>query len=310
MSIRLRFYNFIIPKRTIDKKYKGGLNSFKINCPNRTFEEDNDLVSLGFMNPMDVKWFCHVLKKNGLQYNGKTSVDFVVTNSMFGNLWDVKWLDRDINYCWLKGKFPTHTNTFIPKFKKHKVFEEKSEIAMWWNNLNDAWKNILYYNHIITGEDKIKNLHNKFSFGYTIEYIGNITLDDIQKIFDIEEIWANASNCDDLARLGDLYPIKNLKRLKSLTLRSTDLTSLKGIEYLEKLEFIEIGGQFSDIDLISKLYNLKTVNLHSPFINSIKPLNGLNLTWLNINNGKIPDPNEFVEFEIQHPKCAIYKSFH
>ena len=309
MSIRLQFYNFIIPKEFISKKYLGGYKNFSKSCPNNTFQEDNELVSISFMNPADVDWFCGELAQNGLDYSNNHSNDFVVTNSVFGNLWDVDWLARDAYHCWYKGVLPTHTNNFSPTFKEHKILNETIEDCVWWNKLTDSWKNILFQNYTINGPDKSKRLHNLFSFGYNLKYIGEIYEEDISKILALEEIWVNAILSKDLGDLDDLKPLNKFKKLKSLTLKNTCLKHLDGIEKLCELEYIEIGGTFSDIENLRNLKRLKTLNLHSKEITTIKPLFSLlNLTWLNINNGRIQNECEFDEYKKINPICSIYKS--
>jgi Leucine-rich repeat (LRR) protein len=309
MSIQLQFYNLIIPKELISKKYSGGYKNFSKNYPNNTFQEDNELVSFSFMNQDDVDWFCSELAQNGLDYSNNRSNDFVVTEFVFGNLWDVDWLERDSHHCWYKGVLPTHTNNFSPTFKEHKILNENIADCVWWNKLTDSWKNILFQNYIINGPEKVKRLHSLFSFGYNLKYIGEISEEDILKILALEEIWVNAILSKDLGDLEDLSVLNNFKKLKSLTLRNTCLKHLEGIEKLCELEYIEIGGTFSDIENLRNLKKLKTLNLHSKEIKTIKPLFcQLDLTWMNINNGRIQNKNEFDEYKQINPLCSIYKS--
>ncbi len=308
MSIKLIFYNIIIPKIILEEKYNGGIESFKKNIPNKTFQEDNELVSVGFMSPHDVEWYCSELNKNGLEYNNGCSSDFVVFAQFFGTQWNVDWLDYDRHHCWFKGVLPTHTNVFTPTFKQHKVFEKKTPLCVWWNNLNDAWKNILYYNYKYDNvEDKAETLHSRIP-SY-IEFIGDIKESDLEKMILMEEVWFFGLTNKELREINNLTPLKCFKNLKSLTLRITNLNELSGIEDLINLEFIDIGGDFSDTYRLNKLKKLKTVVLSSKNIKSIKPLYNLKLEWLNINCGNIPNRDEFIEYKKNNPKCVIYTSY-
>ena len=310
MSIILRFYNFIIPKTIIKSKYDGGLNTFIENIPNKTFQEDDFLVSIGFMGPGDVEWFCEELKRNGLYFENNRSYDFTVTNSFFGNLWEVNWLDRDMHHCWMKGTLPTHTNQVKLKFSEHKVLDEAILLNRWWNSLNDIWKNILYQNLKFDNyEDKSKRLYSLFSFGYVIAFIGDISNEDVEEISKMDSIWVNAMSSEELKELIDLTPISNLENLRSITLKNTNLRKLSGIEKLSNLEFIDIDGVFDNIEPISFLDKLKTLNLKSQNIATIIPIFDLKLEWLNINNGNITNNNEFDSYKKLNPNCVIYKTF-
>lgn len=93
MAIFLRFFNFIIPKSVITEKFDGGLEFFKESVPNSTFQEDEYLVSVGFMGEMDVEVYKKFLIKKGLSYENNQSQDFVITASPFGPEWKVDWLE-------------------------------------------------------------------------------------------------------------------------------------------------------------------------------------------------------------------------
>ena len=88
----------------LEEKHKnnGGLARFIENVPNQTFQQDEELVSVGFMGLNDVEWFCQSLKDNGLNFNGEFSEDFTIINSIVGNLWNVEWLESDVHHSWFK----------------------------------------------------------------------------------------------------------------------------------------------------------------------------------------------------------------
>ena len=103
MSIKIEFINLIIPKLVIQKKYSGGLSRLKNECPNNSFREDDDLVRIGFMNYNDLYNFLDKLISDGLIYDEKRTVDFVIINSYSGLSWEVDWLDHDFESCWFIG---------------------------------------------------------------------------------------------------------------------------------------------------------------------------------------------------------------
>ena len=238
MSIGLQSFTLIIPKATIAKKYIGGYETFIREIKFR--EEDNELVSVLFMSNDDVDSFCDELAQKGFDFSNTFSNDFVVISTFLGYLWKVDWIERDKYHCWYKGVLPTHTNEFTPIFKEHKILDESKEYCIWWNNLNDIWKNIFYQNYIENGENKIKRLHNKFPNGYKLKFVGALKEEDILKMLDLEIIWLDAYGSNELDNFENLLPLENFKKLKRLTFRASSLIDLSGIEKLSSLGFIEL----------------------------------------------------------------------
>lgn len=101
MSIEIEFINLIIPKVILEKKYVGGIGKFKIDCPNKSFREDEYLVRVGFMNYNDLYDFLDVVVTcSGLVYNEVATTDFVIINVLSGLSWDVDWIEHDYSSCW------------------------------------------------------------------------------------------------------------------------------------------------------------------------------------------------------------------
>lgn len=305
MSIILNVLTLIIPKIVITEKFFGGIDKFYDYIPNQTFQNDSDLVSVSFMNGNDVEYFIKILTNNGLQYDGIDSKDFVVINSFFGNYWSVDWLDRDNNHCWLKGTLPTHTNPYKPVFKKHKILDEIDENCIWWNNLNNAWKNVLYHNYKCRGEKQSEKLHSLFYVGYKMQYIGEITTEDLQNMHNLELIRVDGMSCSELVDLTDLEPIKKFTKLKSLVFKRTTLTSLKGIENFPLLTFVEMDGKFSDLKYLTNLTERPKLNLHSPNIKSIEAIMDVDLEFLNINGGRISNIDSLYAYKSKYPNTNV-----
>jgi hypothetical protein len=122
MSLDIHFWNIIVPKKTLESKYPGGSKQFKLNCPNKMFQEDEFLASYSFVNVHDVEFHVNKLTQMGLAYDEKSdsSEEFVVLamEANGGLWWKVDWIDYDSDYFWFKennpqnlsGKNPTHNS--------------------------------------------------------------------------------------------------------------------------------------------------------------------------------------------------------
>jgi hypothetical protein len=110
MSLDIHFWNIIVPKKVLESKYPGGSKQFKLNCPNKMFQEDEFLASYSFMNVHDVESHITRLRGKGLAYNEKndSSEEFVVLamEANGGLWWKVDWIDYNTDYFWFKEKNP------------------------------------------------------------------------------------------------------------------------------------------------------------------------------------------------------------
>lgn len=106
MSLEIHFWNIIVPQKTLELKYPGGIEQFKIDCPNKMYQEDDYLASYSFMNEYDVDTYMNILLQKGFNYDQKNGIsdDFVVlAMEINGGLWwIVDWLDHDSEICWYK----------------------------------------------------------------------------------------------------------------------------------------------------------------------------------------------------------------
>lgn len=200
MSITIECITVVFRKDKLREKYTGGMKAFYNHIPNRTMQEDAELVSVGFMSGRDANFFIEFVCENGMQYTDGKSEDFAVIHMFFGNYYEVQWLDRDQHHCWFKGTMPTHTNPYTPVFKKHKVLTEDTDNAQWWNGLSDPRKNILYHNYQFRGEKQSEKLHSLFYIGYKMQFIGDITIQQIEDMRNLQLIRVDGSSCSELVR--------------------------------------------------------------------------------------------------------------
>ena len=103
MPIYIELANLIIPKKTLEEKYSGGLEAFRNDLKNSTIQEDDELLSLSKMN--DDEFDLEHLLSNGISYDEalSSSKDFVIVLRYGGALWPVDWLTENQVFAWHKS---------------------------------------------------------------------------------------------------------------------------------------------------------------------------------------------------------------
>ena len=111
MPIYLHILNLIVPKDIAAKKYKGGIEAFRIWFNEKTgtrSQEDNDVFSIARMG------WCRAdiddLVESGLEYDEETqrSDDFAIVCSHMKKPWTVDWLEDNTIFAWHKDCKPEH----------------------------------------------------------------------------------------------------------------------------------------------------------------------------------------------------------
>ena len=112
MAVLAEFLNVIVPVRTLEDRYPGGVEGYEHSCPNSSFCRDEHLTRVGFMSPADVEWFVSSITANTtltLLDRGKF-VDIAVVDTIFGPTAPCSWLEfgvhDDCPQCWLSGTDP------------------------------------------------------------------------------------------------------------------------------------------------------------------------------------------------------------
>jgi hypothetical protein len=107
MSVPIEFISVIVPVRTIEKRFDGGMTRFrKVLGEGQT---DGKLVRLGGMSPMAVSWIVNDLERGGLKgihiREGKeTWLDFCVVDHCSGLTLPCAWIEVDLDKGEVKWK--------------------------------------------------------------------------------------------------------------------------------------------------------------------------------------------------------------
>ncbi|WP_256014176.1 hypothetical protein [Desertivirga xinjiangensis] len=102
--VHIEFYVFIIPKMLLAMKYPGGIEQFKQDIPNHTYQEDDQIATARFLRSQDLFHFINTVEEKGLHFDDQDiySEDFAVY-SFIGFLWECNWLQTNLYQIWLKG---------------------------------------------------------------------------------------------------------------------------------------------------------------------------------------------------------------
>ena len=103
MPVYLHLANLVFDKKTIEKKYQGGCDQFRIDWDiqnNENDQEDDELFLIAAMNIQDFN-IDHLTSK-GLEFDGNLgfSNDFVGITRYGGLTWEANWLKENSTFAW------------------------------------------------------------------------------------------------------------------------------------------------------------------------------------------------------------------
>ena len=118
MPIYLTLASLIIDKNAIEKKYKAGVNQFRLDYFSQQGEasqEDDEVFMIARMNCDE--YDLDELIKMGFEYNKEVeySNDFVIYQRYHGYLWKVDWIEDNELYAWhinAKNELKSKANEF------------------------------------------------------------------------------------------------------------------------------------------------------------------------------------------------------
>jgi hypothetical protein len=112
MSVLVVAYSVVVPVPVLERKYRGGLRRYRLDCPNRTFCADEHLTSVAFLQLPDVDAFLAHLGRLGLIHiEDGHARDVVVVDQLHGPLSRCSWIEggrypRGYSAVWRQGTQP------------------------------------------------------------------------------------------------------------------------------------------------------------------------------------------------------------
>src|SRR5262245_47128156 len=112
MSVILEGISVVVRRSTIGEKYEGGLEKYRVDCPNNTFCADEHVARVGFMTPANVGVFIQRLEQAGLVFNENgQAIEIAVVDQITGPTLPCDWLiyqrtEQGVMACALAGVEP------------------------------------------------------------------------------------------------------------------------------------------------------------------------------------------------------------
>jgi len=340
MSLDIHFWNIIVPKEILDSKYPGGSKQFKLNCPNKMFQEDEFLSSYSFMNVNDVEFHVNKLTEMGLAYDEKndSSKEFVVLamEANGGLWWKVDWIDYDTDYFWFKGKKPQIQNEKDPTLNPGE--KSNSQILL----LNELKKSIevigqnIYKNFLIAFKlneqdyQDVTLFESTMSALFLLDYL--VSSKDVTKVFRdnlyhlcstkiLNEFSARLRNKDLMEiikyRYSSYAEIPGIRKEKwQQSMNNLLEVNLKGTKSLDSAKTVyptTLGDVFDEMPLKMEFIRLETENSYRTvrLVDEIflgKSLENSLLIIKSIEN-KNPQENNKLHSQFIQDRDSILKAF-
>lgn len=164
------------------------------------------------------------------------------------------------------------------------VIFESEELLTGWKKMDEAWKEIVRNNAVISEPPTKEELHS---------------------FLKIKEL-----NISGNEKIDNLSPIRKLFNLKALNISSVKATDFSPVGDAIELEDVNISNtSVKNLEFACNLYNLKEINIENTSVNSLEPLKELkNLKIVYADNSGIGDKVAF-QFMRSNPDClVVYKS--
>lgn len=99
MAVKIEFLSVIVPVRTIEERFHGGMDGFKEECGEPP--TDGRLVRMGAMNQLDLLTIIHALERGGLKktfYKDRREhwLDLCVVDRFVGPTLPCEWIEVDL----------------------------------------------------------------------------------------------------------------------------------------------------------------------------------------------------------------------
>ncbi len=160
---------------------------------------------------------------------------------------------------------------------KEGEFKIESHMLLWWEELDDIWKEIL--DKTIKGE---KTFDMELGGDMAGEIYSLITGNDFiptPSVIEFGKILNLSSLEFPEKRISSLEPLAKLTHLTSLYFSQCQIYSLEPLRRLENLAFLDFSyNKIKSIEPLSELVNLREVNLSGNTIGNLEPVLGLSST--------------------------------
>lgn len=192
------------------------------------------------------------------------------------------------------------TNEFIGQEGELSIEE------LWWNELNDTWKELCLRETKHLGDKiNIEILNEILKLDrFSLDYypIDETHLKPLEMLVQLKQVSAGNTQITDLSSL------EKLPLLTYLNIPNTPVKDLTPLSHLENLEEVYIQqSQVSDLKPLSHAKNLQVIMFHETPVISLEPIMNLpKLSIISLGETKIPQ-TEIEAFRLLHPNCEIHQ---
>tara|TARA_Y100000385_G_scaffold289529_1_gene359268 strand:- start:1656 stop:4289 length:2634 start_codon:yes stop_codon:yes gene_type:complete len=204
------------------------------------------------------------------------------------------------------------------------VIYQSDNLRMWWNNLDDSWKDEFIGMLKLPLSPSNMDLQNMVDTE-SIQVIDNpsiLNLNPLHKFLRLKELVINSTSITDISPIISLVTIEKLdisknpisqvnsiselKYIKELLIRNTSVDDLEPISLISGLLKLDMGGtKIKSLKYIARLTKLEELYINNTRIKSIKPLLQLsNLNYLKCYNTLIK-PSKINEYKRQMPNVEV-----
>ena len=194
------------------------------------------------------------------------------------------------------------SNSCTNEFKGHEG--ELSTEELWWNGLNDTWKELCLRESDHLGDQINTEILNEIlsieRFSLDFYPIDENNLKPLEMLVQLKQVSAGNTQITDLSTLEKL-PLLTYLNIPNIPIH--DLTPLKNLENLEEIYIQQ--SQVSDLKPLTKAKNLQVIMFHETSVISIEPIMNLpKLSIISLGETKVPQ-EEIEAFSLAHPNCKI-----
>lgn len=171
---------------------------------------------------------------------------------------------------------------FLPKCL---VVYQSANLNIWWNNLNQAWKNVFSSAAGFEGNPNREQLQALVDLeSFSISH--NNSLENLEPLTYFKRIkQLNIDNCG----VSDILPLTTLASLNELSLPNNPLINLGSLDKLNKLTSLNLENtSIEDLDVLSLMTWVKSLNIAGTKIKKLKGIESMSgLETLVLNNTQI-----------------------
>jgi hypothetical protein len=165
------------------------------------------------------------------------------------------------------------------------VIYQSSDLKMWWNSLNEAWRSVFSAAADFEGEPGREQLQSLVDLG-SLNVTPNTSLENLEPLTYFNRIkQLSIDNCV----VSDILPLTTLGSLTDLSLPNNPLINLESLNKLSRLNNLNLENtSLEDLEILSMMNWIKSLNIAGTKIKKLKGIETMiGLETLVLNNTQV-----------------------